>query len=478
MGHSQLGQILIKRGLLTEADRQTINRTCGATPGAFAKGVLALGLMSEAELAALIAAEARVAQADPGLADSASGDALSACGQALVDAMEFIPIEVDSDTITAAMLDPLDKSTVRRLEFFTGKRIKPVVTTLTQLHAYMQQRIDNYEPRSTGLEDFLKHHTAPTSDSAENSADERIEVAQAISKKISTKPQIGATSAPAKAATDEDWNHLERLSQEHVEPSTIKNLPPIDGDEHQHLDAASNADEVIVLDDATVTEAETAATIEAEQELPALTQPMLDPIAAMDTEVPLAIDDDVSFATPVADLVEQNASDDSSLDANTPAAFGSASTPQIDVAALNLALWKLEMAASRSKAAEILAKASGKTLRAGAIVALSETSGDVLCSWSVDDSGKIHIKKSGFEKFAGEGTLAALNMRAAGFSDGFVDAEWLQALNATTLSTLIVETAEQKLTVIAADDVQALTNPTYAELISSALRKCLSLGSA
>ncbi len=247
MGHSQLGQILIKRGLLTEADRQTINRTCGATPGAFAKGVLALGLLDENELAELIAGEARLPRAHADLPDTASADAFVECTAGLVESMEFIPIDVDKHYLTAAILDPFDKSTVRRLEFFTGKRIKPVVATLSQVQTYLQQKIENYAPRPTGLEEFLKHHAGDSKDNISKTSGERIslinkvQAGKAVTTKDSTPP---TTKTEPKADTADDWQQLERLSQEpQHEPivESIEELPAITGDEMQVLAEAPAA---------------------------------------------------------------------------------------------------------------------------------------------------------------------------------------------------------------------------------------------
>ena len=46
MGTSGLGNLLVDEGLLTEVDRRTIKRTCGTGGGAFAKSIIALGVLA------------------------------------------------------------------------------------------------------------------------------------------------------------------------------------------------------------------------------------------------------------------------------------------------------------------------------------------------------------------------------------------------------------------------------------------------
>ncbi len=50
MGASGLGSLLVKEGFLTEQDRLTITKTCGQGSWAFAKSILAIGLLDEDDL--------------------------------------------------------------------------------------------------------------------------------------------------------------------------------------------------------------------------------------------------------------------------------------------------------------------------------------------------------------------------------------------------------------------------------------------
>ena len=55
MASSGLGNLLVKEGFLSEADRRMIAKTCGHNSWAFAKAILTTGLLDEDELVAFLA---------------------------------------------------------------------------------------------------------------------------------------------------------------------------------------------------------------------------------------------------------------------------------------------------------------------------------------------------------------------------------------------------------------------------------------
>lgn len=489
MGHSQLGQILIKRGLLTDADRQTITRTCGSTPGAFAKGVLALGLMDENDLADLIAAEAHVPRADLNLADTASPEAFTECTAALVESMEFIPIEVDKHYLKAAVVDPLDKSTVQRLEFFTGRRLKPVVATLSQVRTYLEQKIENFELHPTGLEEFLKNHDAKA-----GATSGKISIADKINAATSGAPasidntksedDVDAVAAyaadaageTAKTATADDWQQLERLSkQDHHEPlaETISDLPAIDGDDMQILDDTAP----VVQPEASEPSADISATAETTEELAIddieLTEIAADPIETLtkaDGNDGDLLDDDIPDI-PVADLVEEKVSAAEAapaFDAQLPVAETKA-----NIAALNRALWKLETSTSTPKSAEIIAKAAAESLSAGVILQVSNKI-TPLCAWTKPAGAKFTSRTTGLEKLSVPALLPTLQNLNIGVTKPVIsDVNILEDFFAQqTIGALVVETKpQQRIILVAVDTDDAFSVSAFNETLTLMLRR-------
>lgn len=188
MATSGLGNLLVEEGLLTEADRRTIRRTSGSRGGAFAKGVLALGLLDEDELAAFLAERTRWRVAGKDLLKESLRDAWAAVDRPLMERLEVVPLRVTGDTLHVAMLDPLDQDTLRQLEFFSGYRIVPVIATASQLKVGLTKLLKSYKPSQSQLEQFLTNHAT--------SASRRLRIAE----DPGTPPKARAEPVPAPSA--------------------------------------------------------------------------------------------------------------------------------------------------------------------------------------------------------------------------------------------------------------------------------------
>ncbi len=103
MGTSGLGNLLVEDGLLTEADRRTIRQSCGTRPSAFAKSVIALGLLDEDELAAFISERTMCKVAPKNLADTATGAAIDAVDEPLLQQLEVLPIAFENGILTVEL---------------------------------------------------------------------------------------------------------------------------------------------------------------------------------------------------------------------------------------------------------------------------------------------------------------------------------------------------------------------------------------
>src|SRR4051812_1759812 len=112
MAHSALGRLLVDKGLLTEIDRQTILDSCGASSGAFAKGILALGLLDDNELAEFIARHSHYAPLPKDFESRIPERPTELLKEPLIVFLEVVPLAVDGPFLEVAMLDPLDRAAV------------------------------------------------------------------------------------------------------------------------------------------------------------------------------------------------------------------------------------------------------------------------------------------------------------------------------------------------------------------------------
>ncbi|MBC7532887.1 MAG: hypothetical protein H7318_15040 [Oligoflexus sp.] len=158
MGASGLGSLLVKEGFLTEQDRLTITKTCGQGSWAFAKSILAIGLLDEDELAAFFAERTRYQIAPKDFLNHLDQSAIHALDRRLVSKLEVIPLKKAPGKITVGVVDPLDRSTLKQLEFFTGLEVDPVVIPLSQLYKGLVRIDPDFRLQATALTHFLQNH--------------------------------------------------------------------------------------------------------------------------------------------------------------------------------------------------------------------------------------------------------------------------------------------------------------------------------
>ncbi|MFW7379388.1 MAG: hypothetical protein ACOH5I_11310 [Oligoflexus sp.] len=150
----------MREGLLSEQDRRTIGKTCGQSSWAFAKCVLAMGMLDEDELAAFFAERTKYQVAPRNLLNHLDQHILESIDPRMVARLEVLPIRCEDDKIRVAVADPLDKSILRQIEFFTGLEVQPVIAPLSQIYAGLKRLIPDFQPQYTALSSFLHNHAA------------------------------------------------------------------------------------------------------------------------------------------------------------------------------------------------------------------------------------------------------------------------------------------------------------------------------
>ncbi len=162
MGTSGLGRLMVKEGLLSEQDRAIITKSTGSESSGFAKGILATGILNERELASLLATSTHFRVAPRDFLQEADPSAINLFPVPLLARLEVLPLRVESNILVVAMVDPLDKTLLRYLEFFSGYDVEPVIAPLSVIHAGLKSVIPDFTPEPSLLETFLSAHL-PTS---------------------------------------------------------------------------------------------------------------------------------------------------------------------------------------------------------------------------------------------------------------------------------------------------------------------------
>ena len=155
-----LGRLLVREGLLTEQDKSMISRSCGQSSWAFAKSILAMGMLDEDELAAFFAERTHYAVAPRNLLDQLDPSVLHRVDGKLLSRLEILPLKWKNNQLTIAVADPLDKSTLYQLEFFTGIKTEILVAPLSQIYIGLKRLIPDSRTSRKQLSAFLSNHAA------------------------------------------------------------------------------------------------------------------------------------------------------------------------------------------------------------------------------------------------------------------------------------------------------------------------------
>lgn len=160
---SGLGRLLIEDGLLTDLDFRTIKRTCGNEGPAFARSILAIGLLAEDELAAFLAEKTKWQVAPIDLLSVATEEALLALDKFVMQRLEAVPVKIDDGVLHVALVDPLDQETLSQLKFFSGVAVRPMIATLSSIRNALKGLDPNYRPLRSQLESFMTNHAMAAS---------------------------------------------------------------------------------------------------------------------------------------------------------------------------------------------------------------------------------------------------------------------------------------------------------------------------
>ena len=130
---SRLGTFLVQEGILTASDRQVIKRESSALHGSFARSVLALGLLDEDELSALIASKTSFPLVAKDIFYEMDPDIANLVPLHILAWLEVLPLSKSEGSLRVAMVDPTDQDAISQLGFFTGLRIRPVIAKMSEI---------------------------------------------------------------------------------------------------------------------------------------------------------------------------------------------------------------------------------------------------------------------------------------------------------------------------------------------------------
>jgi hypothetical protein len=153
---SRLGAFLVQEGILSAADRQMIKRESAAYHGSFARSVLAMGLLDEDELTALMASKTGCLQVAKDIMHDLDPAVATLVPLHVLAWLEVVPLSVNDGLLRLAMVDTTDQDAINQVRFFTGLRIKPMIAKLSEIHRALQRIGAPMDIGESGFEGLLR----------------------------------------------------------------------------------------------------------------------------------------------------------------------------------------------------------------------------------------------------------------------------------------------------------------------------------
>ncbi len=151
---TRLGELLVKRGLITAAQLAKAQEEQAASGGALSAMLVKSGAISETDLAACLQKEYRLSLVDPS-AMNLPNEVLRLIPATLVQRHHLIPINLSGSSLTVAMSDPSNLVAINEVKFLTGYDVKVAVACVSSITAAIEQHFEegsNYDDVLTELE--------------------------------------------------------------------------------------------------------------------------------------------------------------------------------------------------------------------------------------------------------------------------------------------------------------------------------------
>lgn len=150
----KLGDLLLDGGLITPEQLQRAHSEQKQTGAMLAPTLVKLGFTGEAELLDFLSKQFGVPAVDPGKLD-VDQDVIDLIPANIVQKYKIVPISLDGQTLTIAMVDPSNLFAVDDIRFLTRKNIRVTVGTETSIKAAM----DRFYDAGAGVDDVLSEFT-------------------------------------------------------------------------------------------------------------------------------------------------------------------------------------------------------------------------------------------------------------------------------------------------------------------------------
>jgi type IV pilus assembly protein PilB len=162
----KLGDVLLDGGLITPDQLQRAVSEQKQSGGMLAPTLVKLGFMGESELLDFLSKQYGVPAVDPGKLE-VEQEVIDLIPSNIVQKYKIVPVSLDGQTLTIAMVDPSNLFAVDDIRFLTRKNIRVTVATETTI----KQAMDRFYDAGTGVDEVLSEFTDEGVDLIESGED-------------------------------------------------------------------------------------------------------------------------------------------------------------------------------------------------------------------------------------------------------------------------------------------------------------------
>ncbi len=138
----RLGELLIKKNLLTQSQLEEALQAQVIFGGKLGTVLIEMGLISEDKLAEVLANLLNIPCAKPGQLQNISEDVIKIISHELAEKHKVVPVAVNGKKLTLAMANPHDLKSVDEISFRTGYIIQPVLALEVRLVFALEKYYD------------------------------------------------------------------------------------------------------------------------------------------------------------------------------------------------------------------------------------------------------------------------------------------------------------------------------------------------
>lgn len=173
MAQQSLEDLLIKSKVISPPQLAVAQRDAEVRNKPLAHTLIELGFVDDRKFAEWMAGQTNLPIVDPLRADVVT-ELQDHIAAELAREHQVVPIDVDADEMTIAIVDPLDKQTVSAIHEATGMKIHPVIGIRSEIAAMVDRiypKMPEFDPSATvsisverepfefGDETMLRHHS-------------------------------------------------------------------------------------------------------------------------------------------------------------------------------------------------------------------------------------------------------------------------------------------------------------------------------